>query len=90
MKKQSLIEAVKAKIAQYGNAIGPATCAPMLLVVKASKFERAAIAAMSIKEQRICLANARKALKDKNATLASCWISSYKVERDCYKMLLNI
>jgi hypothetical protein len=88
--KSALIEAVKAKLAHYGNAIGPATCAPMILIVKANKFERAAIAAMSMKEQRICLANARKALKDKNATLASCWIASYKVERDCYKMLFNI
>lgn len=90
MKKQSvLINTVKEKLAFYRGNIGPATVAPVILIMKASKFEKMTLAAMSIKEQRHCLAQARKALKQGIPEAARSWITSYKVERNCYNLLFR-
>jgi hypothetical protein len=91
MKKQSaLIEAVKAKMAYYNGYAMPAACAPLVLIVKASKFERAQLAAMSLAFQRKELKEARNWLKRGNVDMAKALLSSWRCERQSYNLLFSI
>lgn len=91
MKKQSaLIEAVKAKLEKYNGYAMPAACAPLVLIMKASKFERAQLAAMSVAFQKRELSEARKWLKRGNADMAKALLSSWRCERQSYNLLFTI
>lgn len=85
----TLLNSVKIKLQSMPYA-GPATCAPILQVVQASAFERAAVAAMSIKCQRADLKKARELIAKGMHDVAKGYLLSWKVERKNYKLLLTL
>lgn len=87
--KITLIQATKAKLAECPN-IGPASAAPIALLVKASKFQRGAVAALSIKAQKADLAEAKRLLAKGLPELASLYITSFKAERKNYELLFTL
>lgn len=85
----TLIEATKAKLAECPN-IGPASAAPIALLVKANAFQRAAVAAMSIKAQKADLKKAKTLLAKGMPDVAKLYITSYKAERKNYELLFTL
>ena len=86
---QTLIEATKAKLATHPFC-GPASAAPIALLVKASDFQRCAVAAMSIKCQRTDLLKARELLAKGMPDIAKLYITSFKAERKNYELLFTL
>ena len=84
-----LLEATKAKLAECPN-IGPASAAPIALLVKASAFERCAVAAMSIKAQKADLQKAKELIAKGMPDVAKLYITSFKVERQNYNLLFTL
>lgn len=85
----TLIEATKAKLAACPHA-GPASAAPVALLVKASNFERCAVAAMSIKCQRADLQKARELIAKGMHDIAKLYITAFKCERKNYDLLFTL
>lgn len=85
----TLIEATKAKLKECPQA-GPACAAPLALLLKASNFEKAAIAAMSIKQQKQDLRKARELLSKGMADIAKLYLLAWKVENRNYKLLFTL
>ena len=85
----TLIEATKAKLAICPHA-GPAGAAPIALLVKASDFERSAVAAMSIKAQKAGLQKARELIAKGMPDVAKLYITSFKIERQNYNLLFTL
>ena len=66
-----------------------AQAVPLYMLVNASKFERAQVAALSLREQKELLAVARHELKNGNAEIAKLYIESFKAERRAYDNLFT-
>lgn len=89
MKKNTMLESVKAcRLFQKGYQ-GPAQSVRLVDLVNASMFERGQIAAMSIKYQRAELAKARKYIDKGQPDAAQMYILSYKLERKNYNQLFT-
>lgn len=89
MKKLSIVSHVKACRMVKSGCIGPAASVPLYLLIDASKFDRATVAAMSIKDQRQQLATARQMLKQGQPEVAALYIVAYKRERAAYNNLFT-
>ena len=85
----TLIEATKAKLAICPHT-GPSSAAPIALLVKASDFERAAVAAMSIKCQRANLQKAKELIAKGMHDIAKLYIASFNCERKNYELLFTL
>lgn len=85
----TLIEATKVKLAICPH-VGPASAAPIALLVKASDFERAAVAAMSIKCQRADLQKAKELIAKGMPDVAKLYIAAFKSERKNYNLLFTL
>lgn len=85
----TLIEATKAKLAICPHT-GPASAAPIALLVKASDFERSAVAAMSIKAQKADLQKAKELISKGMHDVAKLYITSFKIERQNYNLLFTL
>ena len=85
----TLIEATKAKLASCPHA-GPASAAPIALLVMASDFERAAVAAMSIKAQKADLQKAKELITKGMHDIAKLYITAFKCERKNYNLLFTL
>lgn len=84
-----LIEATKAKLAACPHA-GPAGAAPIALLIKASDFERSAVAAMSIKAQKADLQKAKELIAKGMHDIAKLYITAFKSERKNYELLFTL
>lgn len=66
-----------------------AQAVPLYMLINASKFERAQVAALSLREQKELLAVARNYLKKGNPDAAQLYIASYYAERSAYNNLFT-
>lgn len=89
MKKQTLLDAVYACKFWGAGYIHAAQAVPLYMLISASKFERAQVAALSLREQKELLAVARHELKNGNAEIAKLYIESFRLERRAYNNLFN-
>lgn len=87
--KPTLLDQVQSCRLWGCGAWGPAQAVRLASLFKASNFERAQIAAMSIKEQRVLLAKARAYLKKGKPDAAQLYIASYYAERRAYNNLFS-
>lgn len=66
-----------------------AQAVPLYMLINANKFERAQVAALSMREQKQLLAVARNYLKKGNPDAAQIYIASYHAERRAYNNLFT-
>lgn len=85
-----LLKAVKHIINTSVAFAMPASSTPITLLAQSSKFERGAIAAMSISTQKALLKAAKTALKLGLIDTAKAQLTLWKKERAAYSILINL
>ena len=88
-KNYSLLDQVQSCRLWGAGMWGPAQAVKVAELMKAHGFERAQVAAMSIKEQRSLLAKARAYIKRGKPDAAQLYIASYHAERRAYNALFS-
>ena len=87
--KLTLLDAVYSCKLWGRGYIHAAQAVPLYMLIDASRFERAQVAALSMREQKELLAVARHELKNGNAEIAQLYIESFKAERRAYNNLFT-
>ena len=87
--KATLLDAVYSCKFWGAGYIHAAQAVPLYMLISASKFERAQVAALSLREQREILGTARAHIKKGNFELAKLYIESFKFERRAYNNLFT-
>lgn len=85
-----LLKAVKHIVNTSVAYAMPASSTPVTLLAQSSKFERGAIAAMSISTQKALLKAANTALKLGLVDAAKAQLALWKKERASYNILINL
>lgn len=87
--KPTLLDAVYSCKLWGRGYIHAAQAVPLYMLINASRFERAQVAALSLREQKELLAVARTQLKNGNAEIAKLYIESFRIERRAYNNLFT-
>ena len=87
--KPTLLDAVYSCKFWGAGYIHAAQAVPLYMLVNASRFERAQVAALSMREQKEILGTARAHIKSGNIEAAKLYIESFKMERRAYNNLFT-
>ena len=87
--KPTLLDAVYSCKLWGAGYIHAAQAVPLYMLISASKFERAQVAALSLREQKEILAVARSYIKNGNCEAARLYIETFKAERRAYNNLFT-
>lgn len=87
--KPTLLDAVYSCKLWGRGYIHAAQAVPLYMLISASKFERAQVAALSMREQREILGVARAYIKSGNIEAAKLYIESFRLERRAYDNLFT-
>lgn len=85
--KPTLLDAVYSCKMWGAGYIHAAQAVPLYMLISASKFERAQVAALSMREQKEILGVARDQIKKGNFEVAKLYIESFRLERRAYNNL---
>lgn len=87
--KPTLLDAVYSCKFWRAGYYHAAQAVPLYMLVNASRFERAQVAALSLREQKEILGAARAYIKKGNFEAARLYIESFKAERRAYTNLFT-